>query len=513
MNGSHCRKIATVTGFGALILIALFTLDQWQQGSVRASKSFGSTSVVVVERPAMVNTKWRTRLPWLAEMTYDVQLTGKQGLMSSCAVPWVKLSAPRIEITRPYPDGEVYDVRFGDEFILSVSMNEGEIQLMKWRLSAVPKASKVNQTTKASPNNTTTPTKKNKSRAGGSIFSVATTLPDSENTGVYSNQALVIRLNRKLPDSLTKLRPDFVKHRVLTDGKEVNFQPAPGRAIILPGRQVVAFLPSPPFIKGPEPGLRHNYALEFNSETTGIEGLAPFQMNFAVVGIEDKVGPWAGWEQPGYDYIEVLPSYAPSVKWSSPLDPATVSSENVRLKDARTGEEVPVIVDYNYLDDRLYLHPQKPLLPDTQYEVQLGVGLASLSGQHLLNPFKWKYRTRPQAPSIQPDQGPFVQGLEPAPYEKDVSRRTLVCVTFSARMLSDTLNSETVHLRAHGSSADVAAILTYEPELQRLTLLPVSPLASQTRYELTLDLENIHAAELDEKPLQGQHQFVFSTQR
>jgi len=513
MNRSHFRRLATLTGIGVAVLIAALTLSDWQQGTIRASKSFGSTTVRVVERPATRSAHWWSRLLCQADKTYEVQLTDKQGLISSCATPWVKLPSTRIEITKPYPAADVYSVQFGDEFTLSASMNEGEVQLMKWRLSAVAKARRDDQTTRASHSNEPSPQKKLTPRIGDRPFSVVTTVPESESIGVYSDQALVFRLNRKLPDSLKELRSDFVKHRVLIGGSEVNFQPATGRAIILPGRQVIAFLPTPTFIKGPEKGLRHNYMLDLNSETTGIEGLVPFQMNFGVVDLDDQVGPGVGWQQPGYDFIEVRPTYAPSVKWSSPLDPATVSSENARLIDPKTGEHMPVTVDYDYLEDRLYLHPQKPLLPDTQYEVQLGIGFTNLSGHHLLNPFTWRYRTRSGGPTIRPNKGPFVQDLAPPPYETGVSRRALICVTFSDRMKSETLNSNSIHLRAHRGSTDVTAELSYEPELRRLTLLPVSPLASLTRYELTLDLESILAEESDRKPMQGQSQFVFTTQR
>lgn len=506
MRGTVRRKIGILIGISAVILAGAMMFGGWLTGRVRAEKTFAKVKVEVIERPIFEDMPWWMRLPWRMKVTYEVRLTGERGLMSTCAVPWVPGPVEQFEITMPYPAAEVYAVRFGNEFTLTASFAEGEIQLLKWRLSII-------RSEKRDPNATSASARKLGSQKGVMPLSVLSTDPETESFGVFADQAVIIRLLGKVPDSFNELRAGFVKHRKLTPQGTVELEPANGRAVILPGRQAVAFVPSPLFIQGPEKGLKHNYEIDFNPETSGLDGLRPFHMEFSVVDIMDDVGPCPADEKPGYDYIEVLPTYAPNVKWSAPLAPDTVTPQNARMKDVTRDEEVPITVDFDYMDDRLYLHPTKAPRPDTQYEILLGRGFASLGGRHLLEPFKWRYRTRPSQTPVQTLRGPFVQEMEPLPFAADVEPKTLVCATFNEPMNIETLTGDNVHLRAYGSEADVAVKMSYEPEFRRLTLAPLSPLEQSHRYELTLELESIHAAGPEGKAMQGQQKFVFTARR
>lgn len=444
--------------------------------------------------------------PGAVPQMYEARLVDKTGLISVCAVPWVKGPVRHFEITAPYGSDPVYAIQFDDAFKLSASLNGGEVKLLKWRLSPIPVAADGTKKPVAQALLKRKPVRK------GPSLAVVEATPKDDRTLLWPNQALVLKLDRPIPPTVTELRSDFVKHRVLKPDGTIDMMPAEGRAVILPGRKAIAFIPKPMFIKGPEAGLKYNYTIDFNADTTGLEQAAPYYREVGVADNADTVGPWVGKILPGENYINVSPIYAPSAEWSVPLDPATILPGNIRLSETQTDEEVPVTVEYDYVKDRLVVSPRQALRPGTEYLVRLGVGFKDLLGQPLLNPYQWRFHTRSAPPIITTDGGPFVQEMQPAPFSTEVERHTQFCLTFSEPMNAETLTMNHVHLVRDRAGQDVEIDLRYEPELRRLTLTPKTALEPDTHYEVHLDSKSITGNDPSRKTLQGSSEFVFNTE-
>ncbi len=360
-------------------------------------------------------------------------------------------------------------------------------------------------------------------------WQVVRTDPFTQDVGHRSNSALVVHprdaavvvyLNRPLPDSVTSVPAHFVRQQsyirlpdTLLDILD-SASLATGSTMILPGRKAVAFLPSPSLLAGSDHTPVNNYRIDFSTFVTGIPQLLPWHSEFSTVDTFDEVGPWVRMVRPGETAIEVATDFVPVIEWSQPLLPSTVVSGNVTVYEQVSGAIVPVTVYFDYDTNRMTLAHTAPFAPDTAYTVTLGTGFTNLMGKPLLNAFTWSFRTRPLRPQPVAGQGPYVTATFPGDFSTSVTPHDayVIRVTFSEEMNDSTLSAATVHLRAHGAASDTPFTVSYyNPETRTFTFFPDSELAFGTRYELRLDAASILSSASNPKPVQGQVQFVFTT--
>ncbi len=338
--------------------------------------------------------------------------------------------------------------------------------------------------------------------------------PFDNQAGHPRDGAVVVYLNQPLPVSVASVPSAFVRQLFHTQEDYLaSASVASGSVIILPGRKAVALLPSPIFAAGSNHTAVNNYKIDFTAATTGIPKLAPWHSEFSTVDTLDVVGSWVKLVRPGETAIEVATDFAPVIEWSQPLHPNTLVSTNVSVVNQATGVPVAVGVAFDYDTNRMTLTHAAPFDADTAYTITLGTGFANLMGRPLLNAFTWSFRTRPAPVLPVAGQGPFVAAASPGNYATQVDPASAggMSVAFSEAMDATTLTAATVHLRAHGSSADLEGDFYYDAPTKTLLFILATALDPATRYELTLDKTAILSAATPPQPMQAQALFVFTT--
>ncbi len=81
---------------------------------------------------------------------------------------------------------------------------------------------------------------------------------------------------------------------------------------------------------------------------------------------------------------------------------------------------------------------------------------------------------------------PTITNRTPAPDSANVALDTNVTVQFNEAMNGSTFTDQTFRLRAEGATQDIAALVTYEGATRTATLNPISDLAPQTQYNVTV---------------------------
>ncbi len=342
---------------------------------------------------------------------------------------------------------------------------------------------------------------------------VVRTVPYAGEEGHARDAAVLLYLNQPLPLSVAEVPANFVRelHFIGGEGGVLDFAlNASGSTVILPGRKVVAFLPSPPLLQGSNHTLLDNYRVDFSTATTGLAQLAPWHAVFSTVDRLDTVGPWVKQVLPGETAIEVARDFVPSIEWSQPLQPASLAAANVTVVNETNGLPHAVNVVFDYDTNRMSLTHAAPFDADTVYKVTLGAGFSNLMAKPLLHPFAWSFRTRPDLALPVAGQGPSVAAISPAPYSVDAGVGP-IAITFSEPMDEATMGAATVHLRAYGTASDVEGTFSYDTATQILSFTPLADLNYSTRYELTLDAPAILSTATPPQPLQAQASFIFTT--
>ena len=172
--------------------------------------------------------------------------------------------------------------------------------------------------------------------------------------------------------------------------------------------------------------------------------------------------------------------------FSEAMDPATIGTTTFELRDA-AGTLVPATVTYNATTRVATLTPSATLAAQTQYTATVKGGstdprVKDLAGNALAAARVWSFTTAGGTPDT---TAPTVTAISPPDGAILVSRGANITVTFNEAMAPSTINTATFELR-NASNALVAATVSYSVSERRATLNPVSSLAAQTRYTVTV---------------------------
>lgn len=215
-------------------------------------------------------------------------------------------------------------------------------------------------------------------------YHIVGTFPVPNERGYARDKAILVYFDHPLPANQV-IAPNFVIYRNTNT-------PAPGTATILPGRKAVAFVPSPPLNAGPIDGPDYNYELNISYATSGLH-VIPYTGLFCTVGLFDQEGIWVQQCSPVADAINVSTNYHPFFIMNEPLDPATVQSSNLVMKDA-AGNVVATTVSFDYSNNALSIIPSTLLQPNTTYIITASTtGLKSMGGQCFLYPYVRQFTT------------------------------------------------------------------------------------------------------------------------
>jgi hypothetical protein len=146
--------------------------------------------------------------------------------------------------------------------------------------------------------------------------------------------------------------------------------------------------------------------------------------------------------------VDVAVNTSISITFTEPLLASTINTHNFRLIEIGTETETPIGVEYDSQNDIVILRPEGELLDNTAYEVRIGANpdapIEDLSG-NFLEMYESTFTT------VDLDlEAPFIQSIYPGDGEENVDVRTVISVTFSEQMDSQTINSNNIFIQLNG---------------------------------------------------------------
>ncbi|WP_310572333.1 Ig-like domain-containing protein [Gemmatimonas sp.] len=194
--------------------------------------------------------------------------------------------------------------------------------------------------------------------------------------------------------------------------------------------------------------------------------------------LPDLTGPTIASSVPAANATNVAITAPISVTASEPLDPATVSSENVVLRATGTTASVPGVVAYTAGASSFTFTPSIPLTPSTAYTFDVSTALRDRAANRLLAAYRVPFTTAAPIDATPPS----VVAFSPVAGAVDVSVRTTVTATFSEAMNAATINSTSMTLAPTAGGAAVPATVSYTAGTRTATLTPTAPLAASSSY-------------------------------
>jgi hypothetical protein len=159
------------------------------------------------------------------------------------------------------------------------------------------------------------------------------------------------------------------------------------------------------------------------------------------------------------------------------MNPLTITSLNLTLKETVSGAAVPGIVSYAGLN--AVFTPLSNLASNMQYTVNLkggAGGVADLVGNAMASDYTWSWTTAAAADTT----APTVTLLVPADLAPNIAINRAIHATFSEAMDPLTINT------ASFTMAGVNGAVTYDATSKIATFTPAQNLATNTTYVLTV---------------------------
>jgi hypothetical protein len=190
--------------------------------------------------------------------------------------------------------------------------------------------------------------------------------------------------------------------------------------------------------------------------------------NFVTATTSDKTPPSVTATNPEAGTTGVVVNIAPSVTFSEPVDPATITF-------TLSAGDVPVAGNMTYSGITAIFTPSIPLAYGTQYTATVSAGVKDLAGNAMPNDYFWRFTTS-TAPDITP---PSVTAKTPAAGAAGVAVNIAPSVTFS-----EPVDPATIAFTLSAGDVPVAGNITYSGITAIFT--PSIPLAYGTQYTATV---------------------------
>ena len=214
---------------------------------------------------------------------------------------------------------------------------------------------------------------------------------------------------------------------------------------------------------------------------------ASWSFTTAVAPAPDTTPPTVSTRTPASGATGVAVGTVVTATFSEALDPATVNAGTFELRDGSSAL-VAASVSYNAAGNTATLTPSASLLASTTYTATVRGGatdprIKDVAGNALAANASWSFTTAvAPAPDTTP---PTVSTRTPASGATGVAVGTVVTATFSEALDPATVNAGTFELR-DGSSALVAASVSYNAAGNTATLTPSASLLASTTYTATV---------------------------
>ncbi len=197
---------------------------------------------------------------------------------------------------------------------------------------------------------------------------------------------------------------------------------------------------------------------------------AGFSSAFTTAGAPDTTPPTVISVTPTNGSVGVGISVAASVTFSEAMDPTTINTSTVTLRNSATLALIPATVSYNATTNTATLAPTSSLSFATAYTITVGTGTKDLSGNALASGFTSTFTTV-GGPDVTP---PTVLSTVPANGATNVAVLTPITVTFSEPMNPATINTSTIVLKVTSTSAVVSGSVSYDGPSNTATFTPTA---------------------------------------
>jgi hypothetical protein len=168
------------------------------------------------------------------------------------------------------------------------------------------------------------------------------------------------------------------------------------------------------------------------------------------------------------------------VTFSEAMNAGTINSSTVRLSITSSGSTVAGALAYNQASRTATFTPSAALAHSTSYTVTVTTGAQDAAGNTLASAFTSAFTT-----VAAPDNtAPTVSATLPTSGAANVATTSLVTVTFSEAMSTQTINGNTIKLTNTATSAEVPGAVSYNSGTNTATFTPSSPLSNSTGYTI-----------------------------
>ena len=149
---------------------------------------------------------------------------------------------------------------------------------------------------------------------------------------------------------------------------------------------------SSPLNVGPLGEGAHGFAVQASTPVGGTDP-TPAKANWTI----DLTAPTATPVAPAADAVDVPVTESPTVEFSEPVDPSTVTADKFTLVPSGGGTPVTAAVSYDAATRRAVLDPASALAAGTSYTANVSGGVRDVAGNALAAAVSWTFTTRATA--------------------------------------------------------------------------------------------------------------------
>lgn len=191
-----------------------------------------------------------------------------------------------------------------------------------------------------------------------------------------------------------------------------------------------------------------------------------------------------------------------NVKFSTAMDPSTITAKTFLLADAKSGASIAGAVAYDATNFVAALKATTPLDVNTSYNATVTTGVASSAGVHLAANYAFSFVTRNTSDS----SGITVYETFPKDGQTGVSVNSNIQIVFTEGAASSTVNTQTFVVRDSNSNI-IPGTVTYDILTNYATFKPSAPFLPGATYRVVIN----GVTALAGQPMPAAQAFTFTT--
>jgi 6-phosphogluconolactonase (cycloisomerase 2 family) len=190
------------------------------------------------------------------------------------------------------------------------------------------------------------------------------------------------------------------------------------------------------------------------------------------------------------------------VRFSTAMDPSTITPKTFLLADAKTGASIAGAIAYDATNFVASFKATTSLDVNTSYNATVTTGVASSAGVHLAANYAFSFVTRDTSDS----SGIFVYESFPKDGQTGVAVKSNIQIVFSEGAASSTVNSQTFVVRDSSNNV-IPGTVTYDILANYATFTPSAPFLPGVTYRVVIN----GVTDLSGQPMPAAQAFTFTT--